>query len=763
MPFPCGLNVYITVEAVTLIGLTFVAATSFIINTVMAKKRKSGSSTTKPPQLPGATQQPKAATAPAAAPDASGSAQQEGGPVTATSPPVMKEIDARPEISPYASQACTIPFASPLTVPKDILLRSPKLHAAYEGQLPELPAITDDIGHILVHYLHTGSYESLKPKEVDTPTKQIAELRTSIRAYATARCYELPDLMHLAQKNIEKYGEGIALTHLLEITKEAFPTLSEADGWFLDYLKSRIRPHLEDPKALLGSNLLDQISSILSPNRVLLRTVLEMFCERITTRPEPLMSPITSPNTSRPTSPSPAQSPASVLQMRSRAVPREDPSPPLRKKTIPWPTAAEEASLSGKEGTAKPAAASRNAEQNGKASSKSAQAAKQIAPEVAAQPVAEPEPVVPAPKAVTPAAPAIEDQIKAALETEMKPVRPSTPVRRRRDSAKVIPSTPATPATPELEVAAPEPLVNVRPYQKIPILRAADSGFWDETPLESEPLKESTSSIIEIHPEDVLPNEAPVAVHELHATPAPQDEGVINTDTRDFASPVAVVADKIEKGKTIEIHHEPELPLAPDVSTKDPLEPFPDMDSETEAEPVFHILPVPEPLSDSKVLDRISEEEAESEQPKPVAKETEVPALAESDKAAKEPTVDLDTQAKPEPETEASHARDVPDDADAPGNAAPKTAEPSVEPVAQPAGEAKTSPIKADPEFLAAAPDVAEDQVPAKPATVAVPDPVQLATPTKGSVPAIISATPERQRSWRKRFMKYPVLFGRGM
>lgn len=38
----CNLNVYITVEAATLIGLTFVAATSYIFRSVMARKRKSG-------------------------------------------------------------------------------------------------------------------------------------------------------------------------------------------------------------------------------------------------------------------------------------------------------------------------------------------------------------------------------------------------------------------------------------------------------------------------------------------------------------------------------------------------------------------------------------------------------------------------------------------------------------------------------------------------------------------------------------------------
>ncbi|KAM7209906.1 hypothetical protein V8F06_014709, partial [Rhypophila decipiens] len=181
---------------------------------------------------------------------------------------------------PYASTPCTVPFASPMTVPKDILIKSPKLHAAFEDKLPELPDIPEDIGHVLVHYLHTGTYESLKPKEPFIPSKQIVELKTSIKAYAAARAYDLPELMRLAQLQIEKHGEGLPLPSLLEITRDSFPTLSEHDDWFIDYLKSRIRPHLEDPKSILGSDLLDRISGILSPHKVLLRTVLEMFCER---------------------------------------------------------------------------------------------------------------------------------------------------------------------------------------------------------------------------------------------------------------------------------------------------------------------------------------------------------------------------------------------------------------------------------------------------------------------------------------------------
>ena len=165
--------------------------------------------------------------------------------------------------SPYGSPACTVPFASPLTVPLDILKKSPKLHAAYENQLPELQAIPGEIAHLLVHYLHTGTYESLKPTATGKMVRQTSELKTSIQTYAAARDYDLPDLMRLAEVKIDRYSEGLPLPILLEVARDAYPTLTEGDEWFLDYMRSRIRPHLKDAKSLLGSDMLDQISSIL--------------------------------------------------------------------------------------------------------------------------------------------------------------------------------------------------------------------------------------------------------------------------------------------------------------------------------------------------------------------------------------------------------------------------------------------------------------------------------------------------------------------
>jgi len=89
---PCNLNVYITVEAATLIGLTFVAATSIIFKSIMAKRKKSSNAAKPPPPLPHPAPL-KAVVAPKVV-DASGPPQGEP-----STPPVIEEIDHRPETS----------------------------------------------------------------------------------------------------------------------------------------------------------------------------------------------------------------------------------------------------------------------------------------------------------------------------------------------------------------------------------------------------------------------------------------------------------------------------------------------------------------------------------------------------------------------------------------------------------------------------------------------------------------------------------------
>ena len=692
------------------------------------------------------------------------------------------------------------------------------------------------MGHVLVHYLHTGTYESLRPKPTDTMSKQICELKTSIQAYAAARAYDLPELMRLAEARIDKYGEGLPLPALLEVARDAYPTLTEGDNWFLDYLRSRIRPHLKDAKSLLGSNLLDQISGILSPHKVLLRTVLELFCERIVTHPEPLpasspltspvTSPITSPGSSRAVSPFPPMSPTSFLEMRSRAVPREE-FPLVRKRDTPWPSpdVLSEASWSQETSTEVPRSEMASPQFG-------ATVMPQPQPQVQPQPFADLGPVildvvppppeeakvVVEPEAETTPEPevkiAIEPEVKSeveatplsepktAVEVETKqeeepipePVLAPVPQRERKDSGKGLELEPL----PKELASVPEVVPELEPESKLRlpvqrrVLREVDSGFW-EAPTEVEPARSLAPSIVELEPipEPVaVPVPVPTlgSVHELESvTELKEAPGV---DTRDFAdSAIDIDGSKDKKADEPEAPKESTIAPLPaqgssETAAEDPIKADAE-ESTTEPEPLptkaeEELVKAPAEAAKAEIVVEImaAEEIPEKDQSKEVEAQPETEKveplprgpeqeLALTVQQVQKETVESEEVAKPEPEPKADPSDPVhlPDDAQPAGPAESKAVEPSLGPRPEPAGKPEVQGTDSD-----AALDTAADSIATKSPEVLSPKPApeQKSAKTEAdSAPVEPCSAQVRQRSWKRRFLslRYPAgaLFGRGM
>ncbi|KAF6813035.1 hypothetical protein CPLU01_14756 [Colletotrichum plurivorum] len=70
-------------------------------------------------------------------------------------------LDVRPAVSPYTSPSCKIYFKTgqPFTVPRDLIRMNVELDKVCsdsdEIHITDLP---DEAGHILVHYLYTGTW-----------------------------------------------------------------------------------------------------------------------------------------------------------------------------------------------------------------------------------------------------------------------------------------------------------------------------------------------------------------------------------------------------------------------------------------------------------------------------------------------------------------------------------------------------------------------------------------------------------------------------
>ncbi|KAL0929305.1 uncharacterized protein CTRU02_215758 [Colletotrichum truncatum] len=158
--------------------------------------------------------------------------------------------DVGPEVSPYASPACTIYFkdGQPSTIPRDIVCVSNELvKICSEHNKIRLDKVPHQAGHVLVHYLHTGSWQTLYKRHPLSDYKTSTQFETSIHVYAAARAYGLPELADLAKDKIFGFAEALPALEAIVLGANACDLLPDDDLWFLAFIKRRIERLFENP------------------------------------------------------------------------------------------------------------------------------------------------------------------------------------------------------------------------------------------------------------------------------------------------------------------------------------------------------------------------------------------------------------------------------------------------------------------------------------------------------------------------------------
>lgn len=116
----------------------------------------------------------------------------------------------------------------PLRVPMDILKKCPKLVAALHfrsgssGPLDsaDIKDISPSTGHVIIHYLITERYESLKPNGSTEDERNRSELATAFWVHLTARGLELPSLQELAQSEMKHLVSKMNLVSVAQTLDE---------------------------------------------------------------------------------------------------------------------------------------------------------------------------------------------------------------------------------------------------------------------------------------------------------------------------------------------------------------------------------------------------------------------------------------------------------------------------------------------------------------------------------------------------------------
>ncbi|MCJ1347972.1 hypothetical protein MMC31_006202 [Peltigera leucophlebia] len=155
-------------------------------------------------------------------------------------------------------------------------------HQALQGVIDprprDLPEVPEEVGHTLVHYLHTGTYQTLQSQD---DGDKITELRRNVRLYGVAIKYGLAGLATLAQEKIENIRE-VAIFDSLGIIKEAFQTLLEDYAGLNPYIKREIKTAFEiDARLFEKDTFIELFGEAKHFDRILMRIVAELFAEKM--------------------------------------------------------------------------------------------------------------------------------------------------------------------------------------------------------------------------------------------------------------------------------------------------------------------------------------------------------------------------------------------------------------------------------------------------------------------------------------------------
>jgi hypothetical protein len=183
--------------------------------------------------------------------------------------------------SPYACSPVAIdvgPGLATYSVPKH-LLRSPRWSTTESGGTLCLPGVSAPTGHTLVHYLYTGTYQTLEAKGEEAVVPAQTEFKQALWTFVFASAYELHDLERLAKEQIETHGSRMAFVELLDTSKQEFSKMTWC--WFHDYLQARARKEFDLDYTIFTSEAFMESAGEGKLLKFMTCLLLEMFSEKL--------------------------------------------------------------------------------------------------------------------------------------------------------------------------------------------------------------------------------------------------------------------------------------------------------------------------------------------------------------------------------------------------------------------------------------------------------------------------------------------------
>ncbi|KAK1960840.1 hypothetical protein LY78DRAFT_645917 [Colletotrichum sublineola] len=205
-----------------------------------------------------------------------------------------------PKASPYASPSCEVYFKSGqlFRVPRGLLCGELESIRSSSNKI-RLKHVLDEAGHVLIHYLHTGTWQTLDDTDLSDGARHLKRLEVSLHVYATAQTYHLPGLAEMAKEEISQYEEeALPALQILILASDACQLLGDDDVWFSAFIKLRVEQLFGDAASLDRTRLLTCFDTATPYSKMLISFIVEICCRNSTpSYPESQPTPYTEPDT----------------------------------------------------------------------------------------------------------------------------------------------------------------------------------------------------------------------------------------------------------------------------------------------------------------------------------------------------------------------------------------------------------------------------------------------------------------------------------
>ncbi|KAF5527017.1 hypothetical protein CGCA056_v001565 [Colletotrichum aenigma] len=199
-------------------------------------------------------------------------------------------------LSPYASTSCYVYFKNniPFVVPRELLLHAGNILSVspiLPGDGPNhirMEEVPDDAGHVLVHYVYTGTWQILRQRHTQQQPTAFSDsnigvtksdFETSVHVYCAARAYGLSNLVELAKGQVQRLASHLTPLNVLLSASEACQLLAEDDLWFRGFLQRLLRLMFNNSKDLEESLFLGCIGQDTVYSKFLMRSLFRLCCQ----------------------------------------------------------------------------------------------------------------------------------------------------------------------------------------------------------------------------------------------------------------------------------------------------------------------------------------------------------------------------------------------------------------------------------------------------------------------------------------------------